>query len=73
MSGQAAGTGGGAGSSPVAENLQTLKLDAPTLHELLIGAGYNVIPTDSQKRPLAPQYNRHCPERYFLRFRADCW
>ena len=37
-----------------------------TTHEELLGAGYNVIPTDSQKQPLAPQYrecyDRHCPE-----------
>jgi hypothetical protein len=37
-----------------------------TLHELLLAAGYNVIPVDAQKRPLAPRYaecyDRPCPE-----------
>jgi tetratricopeptide (TPR) repeat protein len=37
-----------------------------TTHEELLEAGYNVIPTDSQKQPLAPQYrecyDKHCPE-----------
>jgi hypothetical protein len=36
------------------------------VHEELIERGYNVIPTDSDKQPLAPQYkecyDRHCPE-----------
>ena len=58
--------GGGAGSSPVVGNLQILKSDAPTLHEALIAAGYNVVPVDAQKRPLAPRYvecyEKHCPE-----------
>jgi hypothetical protein len=35
-------------------------------HEELLGAGYNVVPVDAQKRPLAPQYkecyDRPCPE-----------
>ena len=37
-----------------------------TTHEVLLGAGYNVVPVDAQKRPLAPQYkecyDRPCPE-----------
>ena len=37
-----------------------------TTHEELLGAGYNVVPVDAQKRPLAPQYkecyDRPCPE-----------
>jgi len=37
-----------------------------TLHELLLVAGYNVVPVDAQKRPLAPRYaecyERKCPE-----------
>jgi len=36
------------------------------LHEELIERGYNVVPTDSRKQPLAPRYrecyDRHCPE-----------
>ncbi len=37
-----------------------------TLHELLLAAGYNVIPVDALKRPLAPRYaecyDKPCPE-----------
>ena len=37
-----------------------------TLHELLLSAGFNVVPVDAQKRPLVPRYaecyDRHCPE-----------
>jgi len=37
-----------------------------TLHELLLATGYNVVPVDAQKRPLAPRYaecyERKCPE-----------
>jgi hypothetical protein len=58
--------GGGADSSPANAKVQILKSNAPTLHEELIGAGYNVVPVDSQKRPLAPSYaecyDKHCPE-----------
>ena len=36
------------------------------IHEELITAGYNVVPTDAKKQPLAPRYkecyDRHCPE-----------
>jgi hypothetical protein len=36
------------------------------IHEELISAGYNVVPTDAKKQPLAPRYkecyDRHCPE-----------
>jgi len=36
------------------------------IHEELIAAGYNVVPTDAKKQPLAPRYkecyDRHCPE-----------
>jgi len=35
-------------------------------HEELIAAGYNVVPVDAKKQPLAPKYrecyDRHCPE-----------
>jgi len=35
-------------------------------HEKLIERGYNVVPTDARKQPLAPRYrecyDRHCPE-----------
>jgi hypothetical protein len=37
-----------------------------TTHEELIAAGYNVVPVDAEKHPLAPRYaecyDRHCPE-----------
>jgi len=37
-----------------------------TLHELLLAVGYNVIPVDALKRPLAPRYaecyDKPCPE-----------
>ena len=37
-----------------------------TTYEELIAAGYNVVPVDAEKRPLAPRYrecyDRHCPE-----------
>ena len=36
------------------------------IHEELIAAGYNVVPTDAKKQPLAPRYkecyDKHCPE-----------
>jgi hypothetical protein len=36
------------------------------IHEELIERGYNVVPTDAEKQPLAPRYkecyDRHCPE-----------
>jgi hypothetical protein len=62
--------GGGVSLPPVAENTRLLKPNAARRplepHEELLEAGYNVIPTDSQKQPLAPQYrecyDRHCPE-----------
>jgi len=58
--------GGVGGSSPADAEVQVLKSNVPTLHEELIGGGYNVVPVDSQKRPLAPRYvecyEKHCPE-----------
>jgi len=59
--------GGGEGLPPVAEHKSVLKFnDAVAPHETLLAAGYNVVPVDAQKRPLAPQYKecyeRHCPE-----------
>jgi hypothetical protein len=68
MGGRAVGqAGGGAFLPPVAENTRLLKPNAAKLpHEVLLEAGYNVVPVDAQKRPLAPQYrgcyDKHCPE-----------
>jgi tetratricopeptide (TPR) repeat protein len=64
----AGGTGVGVGGrAPPVENVPLLKSNAAKLpHEALVEAGYNVVPVDVQKRPLAPQYRecyeRHCPE-----------
>jgi hypothetical protein len=57
----------GGGVSPVAENARLLKPNAAKLpHETLLEAGYNVVPVDAQKRPLAPRYvecyEKHCLE-----------
>jgi hypothetical protein len=66
MGGRPAGQTGGAETLP-AENTRLLKPNAAKLpHEELIERGYNVMPVDAQKRPLAPQYrecyDRRCPE-----------
>jgi len=54
---------GGEGLPPVAEHKSVLKFsDAVAPHEALLAAGYNVVPVDAQKRPLAPQY-RECYDR----------
>jgi hypothetical protein len=68
MGGRAAGQAGGVETlPPPAENMRLLKSSAARLpHEELLGAGYNVIPVDVQKHPLALQYRecyeRRCPE-----------
>jgi len=66
MSGRTNETGGGAGSSPASEDMQILKPTAATPHEALLVSGYNAVPVDAQKRPLAPSYaecyDRRCPE-----------
>jgi hypothetical protein len=71
MSGGAVGRARGEVSLPsVDENTRLLKPNATRRllepHEELLEAGYNVVPVDAQKRPLAPQYkgcyNRRCPE-----------
>ena len=59
--------GGGEGLPPVAEYRSVLKFnDAVAPHEALLEAGYNVVPVDAQKRPLAPSYaecyGKRCPE-----------
>jgi hypothetical protein len=62
------GSGVGAGGrAPPVENVPLLKPNAAKLpHEELLEAGYNVVPVDAQKRPLAPRYvecyDKHCPE-----------
>jgi len=64
MGGRAVGQAGGGETSPLAENMRLLKSNAARLpREALLEAGYNVVPVDAQKRPLAPQY-RECYERY---------
>jgi len=49
-----------------AQTMSTDQFKTLTLHDLLLAAGYNVVPVDMQKRPLAPQYkecyDRRCPE-----------
>jgi hypothetical protein len=55
------------GRAPPVENVPLLKSnDAKLPREELLGAGYNVVPVDAKKRPLAPQYkecyDRPCPE-----------
>jgi len=66
MGGQTNGAGGGADSSLANKNVQILKPTAAAPHEALLAVGYNVVPVDAQKRPLAPQYrecyDRLCPE-----------
>jgi len=68
MGGDAGGRAGGVETlPPPAVNVPLLKPNAAKLpHEVLLEAGYDVVPVDAQKRPLAPQYkecyDRPCPE-----------
>ncbi len=55
------------GRAPPVENLPLLKSNVSKLpHEVLLEAGYNVVPVDAKKRPLAPKYrecyDKPCPE-----------
>ena len=67
--------GGGAGRRvggaetlpPPAENTRLLMSNVVKLpHETLLETGYNIVPVDAKKQPLAPKYrecyDRHCPE-----------
>ncbi len=62
------GSGVGVGGrAPPVENAPLLKPNAAKLpHEALLESGYNVVPVDAQKHPLAPSYaecyDRRCPE-----------
>ncbi len=68
MNGGSGGQAGGSGLSVAGmSSLNAATTRRPlTTHEELLGAGYNVVPVDAQKRPLAPQYkecyDRPCPE-----------
>jgi hypothetical protein len=68
MDGRLAGQAGGV-ETPSAENMRLLKPNAARRllepHEELLEAGYNVVPVDAQKRPLAPRY-AECYEKRCL-------
>ncbi len=49
-----------------AQTMSTDRFKTLTLHDLLLAVGYNVLPVDAEKRPLAPRYaecyDKPCPE-----------